>query len=177
MVRATETDLYRRNLRAKGKVLTAKQREELVRPYLPALEELEVSPEASSQKLRQSPLRRRRVRPFVKKGLHILLYHVIQLIFSIYIRLRQGYRAVIDRVLGVLYYHHRTPDLIKKDVKTLDRLPQHLSVILHLRGDEEGGIERLMDEVAELAAWSACAGIPMLSVYEKTGTICLRITG
>jgi hypothetical protein len=27
-----------------------------------------------------------------------------------------------------------------------------------------------MDEVAEIAAWCACVGIPMLSVYEKTGS-------
>ena len=26
-----------------------------------------------------------------------------------------------------------------------------------------------MDEVAEIAAWCSCVGIPMLSVYEKTG--------
>ena len=26
-----------------------------------------------------------------------------------------------------------------------------------------------MDEVAEISAWCACVGIPMLSVYEKTG--------
>lgn len=31
------------------------------------------------------------------------------------------------------------------------------------------GLEVLVDEVAEIAAWCACVGIPMLSVYEKTG--------
>lgn len=27
-----------------------------------------------------------------------------------------------------------------------------------------------MDQVAELAAWSACAGVPTLSIYEKNGS-------
>jgi dehydrodolichyl diphosphate syntase complex subunit NUS1 len=31
------------------------------------------------------------------------------------------------------------------------------------------GLEALVDEVAEITAWCACVGIPMLSIYEKTG--------
>ena len=64
------------------------------------------------------------------------------------------------------------PELIKQDVKTLSRLPEHLSVILELKGGDRGcgGLETLMDEVAELSAWCTCVGIPMLSIYEKTGT-------
>jgi hypothetical protein len=71
----------------------------------------------------------------------------------------------------VLYYHHRTPELIQKDVKGLKRIPEHLSVILKLEEGGKGGasLEQLVDEVAEIAAWCACAGIPMLSVYERTG--------
>lgn len=46
-----------------------------------------------------------------------------------------------------------------------------MSVILELKGEERGaaGLDGLMDEVAEISAWCACVGIPMLSVYEKTG--------
>jgi dehydrodolichyl diphosphate syntase complex subunit NUS1 len=77
----------------------------------------------------------------------------------------------VDRVFAILYYHHRTPELIKKDVKGLQRLPEHLSVILKLEEGAKGGagLEILVDEVAEIAAWCACAGIPTLSIYEKTG--------
>ena len=44
-------------------------------------------------------------------------------------------------------------------------------MLLELKGEERGiaGLEALMDEVAEIAAWCSCVGIPMLSVYEKTG--------
>lgn len=71
-----------------------------------------------------------------------------------------------------MYYHHRTPEIIERDVKDLMRLPKHLSVILKLEDDGRGGaeLERLVNEVADLAAWCASAGIPMLSIYEKTGT-------
>lgn len=36
-------------------------------------------------------------------------------------------------------------------------------------GKGGAGLEALVDEVAEIAAWCACVGIPMLSVYERTG--------
>jgi dehydrodolichyl diphosphate syntase complex subunit NUS1 len=44
-------------------------------------------------------------------------------------------------------------------------------VILNLEDGVKGGagLEALVDEVAEIAAWCACVGIPMLSVYERTG--------
>jgi hypothetical protein len=61
--------------------------------------------------------------------------------------------------------------LIKKDVKGLKRLPEHISVILKLEDGVKGGasLEVLVEEVAEIAAWCACVGIQMLSVYERTG--------
>ena len=44
-------------------------------------------------------------------------------------------------------------------------------MILELKGEDRGivGLEALMDEVAEISAWCSCVGIPMLSVYERTG--------
>ena len=44
-------------------------------------------------------------------------------------------------------------------------------MILTLRVDEDGAFETLMDEVGELAAWCTSAGIPLLSVYEKSGVL------
>jgi hypothetical protein len=101
----------------------------------------------------------------------LLIFTIIHTFFSLYIRVRQAYRAVADRIISVLCYHHRTPELIERDVKGLRRLPKHLSVILDLEGDGRGGaeLERLVDEAADIAAWCASAGIPHLSIYEKTG--------
>jgi dehydrodolichyl diphosphate syntase complex subunit NUS1 len=116
------------------------------------------------------------VRKFLKTQLHILFYAIVHTIFSVYIRFRQAYHAVKDRILAILYYHHRTPELIQKDVKGLSRLPKHISVILKLGDGGRGGagLEALVDEVAEISAWCACIGIPTLSVYEKTGKYILK---
>lgn len=61
--------------------------------------------------------------------------------------------------------------MIQKDVKRLDRLPKVLSVILKAEDDGKGGaeLERLVNEVSEISAWCASAGIPKLNIYEKTG--------
>lgn len=105
------------------------------------------------------------------KQIHILVFTAIHTLFSLYIRVRRTYHLLSDRIFAILYYHHRAPELIKQDVKGLSRVPQHLSVILELKGEERGtvGLEALMDEVAEISAWCTCVGIPMLSVYEQTG--------
>lgn len=44
-------------------------------------------------------------------------------------------------------------------------------MVLKYRAGEDNGLETLMDEVAELTAWSAAAGIPLLSVYEQSGVL------
>jgi hypothetical protein len=109
-------------------------------------------------------------RKFLRNTLNLLVFTIIHGIFSLYIRVRQAYHVVVGRILSILYYHHRTPELIDRDVRTLKKKPQHLSVILKLDDGRGGaGLERLVNEVADIAAWCACAGIPMLSVYEKTG--------
>ena len=177
MVLSKETKLYRQDVRQKGTFLTPQQRVDLVKPYLPA-------PPPSMAPI--APTTRKRgvsqpVRNFASNQVHLLVYTLIHAVFSIYVRIRQTYHVLLDRVFAILYYHHRAPELIRQDVKNLSRLPQHLSIILELRGEERGmaGVEALMDEVAEISAWCSCVGIPMLSVYEKTGMllICGRHSG
>lgn len=166
MVLARETQIYRHDARRKGTYLTPKEREELAKPYLPNPVHINAA---------RTPRRRmsRPVRTFLKTQLHLFVFTVIHALFSVYIRIRQTYHIVLDQVFAILYYHHRAPELIRQDVKNLSRLPEHLSVILELKGDERStvGLEALMDEVAEISAWCACAGIPMLSIYEKTGAL------
>ncbi|KAL1847767.1 hypothetical protein Plec18167_002499 [Paecilomyces lecythidis] len=166
MVSSKDTEILRRDGRARGASLSASDRERIVRSYLPEPSELRrPSRRKSGRKQKPTP-----IRSFVKSQLHQLLYTLIHIFFGIYVRLTQSYRAVVDRILAILYYHHHTPELIQKDVKGLNRLPEHLSVVLSLRKQEDA-LEGLMDEVAELAAWSACAGIPTLSIYEKSGIL------
>lgn len=163
MVLSRETQVFRRDAQSQGKLFTAEEREKLLKPYLPSPSSFR----ASSTSSRAQP-----IRTFVRTQIHTLVFIVIHTIFSIYIRLRQAYHAIISRTFAILYYHHRTPELIRKDVRGLRRLPEHLSVVLELRVEEKGaaGLEILLDELAELSAWCASVGLPILSVYERTGT-------
>ncbi|KFZ09292.1 hypothetical protein V502_08834 [Pseudogymnoascus sp. VKM F-4520 (FW-2644)] len=84
--------------------------------------------------------------------------------------LGQRFHATLDWIPTIVNSNRRTIKSMQKDIKGLRRLPEHLSVILPL-GKEYDALERLMDQVAEMVAWSACAGISTLSVYEKNGTL------
>ena len=168
MVATKETNAYRQDARKKGALLTPKQREDLLRPYLPSTPVSSTSPDARKS---------RSIRLFLRLQLHILVFAIIHTLFSLYIRIRLTAHVLIDRVFAILYYHHRAPELIKQDVRGLSRLPHHLSVILELKSEERGsaGLEGLMDEVAEISAWCACVGIQMLSVYERTGRYLIHL--
>ena len=152
-----------RDEKPQPKEMSTEQREEMLKSYLPK------TPRVKSI----APKRPQPIRGFVKSRLHLFVFTVLHTLFSVYIRIRQTYHIVFDRVLAILYYHHRAPELIKQDVKDLTRLPGHLSVILEMKreGSMQVNLENLMDELAEVAAWSACVGIQMLSVYERTGRL------
>ncbi|KAF8449774.1 Decaprenyl diphosphate synthase-like protein [Terfezia claveryi] len=155
---AMPTGLRPRNIQTSRNDLDALERERLVRPHLPP----------DSPVLRS----RRPIRSFLVTRLYQLVLAITHLLLTIYYRSRYAYNNVLDRGYSMLYYHHRTPQLIQKDVKQLERLPNHLSVILDYdQNDRVGGLDTLIDDVAEIACWCASAGIPMLSVYERTGIL------
>ncbi|KAF8426329.1 Decaprenyl diphosphate synthase-like protein [Tirmania nivea] len=134
------------------------ERERLVRPYLPP---------ATPTQRPQHP-----ARALLAARFYRLVLATVHLVLEIYLRIRYAYNCVLDRAYSMLYYHHRTPQLIQKDVRHLQRLPRHLSVILDYdHSDRVGGLDTLIDDVAEIACWCASAGIPMLSVYERTGIL------
>ncbi|KAL2133478.1 hypothetical protein VTI74DRAFT_2283 [Chaetomium olivicolor] len=173
---AKDLETYRRDERLGHKLLTPEERIRLLRPYLPSPPpQSRLRPQASSTaSLDQGETKTRLgVRRFLRRAWHIFVYLVIHFFFSLYIRLRQAYHAVANGIYSVYYHHHRTPELIRRDVKGLQRLPKHLSVILTLEDHRRSGagVERLVNEAAEIAAWCASAGIPQLSIYEKTGIL------
>ena len=163
MLASREAQAYRKDARTQHTFLTPKQREELLKPYLPPSKV-----DLKAQKYSSQPLR-----GFLRNQFYLFLFTIIHISFSIYIRFRQTYHVIFDRVLAILYYHHRAPQLIRQDVRGLSRLPEHLSVILELKGEDRGqaSLQDLMGKMAEISAWCACIGIPMLSVYERTGIL------
>ncbi|KAI5194563.1 nuclear undecaprenyl pyrophosphate synthase-like protein [Aureobasidium subglaciale] len=159
MVGPVKQEAFRTNIGPDGRPLSAQDRERLLQPYLP---------DASPRKHpRSQPLRQ-----LIKAALHLALYNLIHFAFSVYHRFRVAYHSLIDRIFAVLYYHHRTPEYIQKDVHRLKKLPKHLSIILELDDNrhDNNSLESLIHNVCEVAAWSACAGVPLLSIYEPSGT-------
>jgi dehydrodolichyl diphosphate syntase complex subunit NUS1 len=172
-VTPAEATAFHRNT-LNGKPLTPKEREELLKPFLPAAPS--DSPIDSSPHPNKPPSRIQKPKAgFVKHCLFVVIYTVIHAVFSVYFRFRRAYHLVASKIVAVIYYHHRTPEFIQRDVRGLDRLPAHLSVILdfHESDEDQGnaGLEGLVNDVCEIAAWCACAGIPLLSVYEKRGIL------
>ena len=121
--------------------------------------------------------RSRRLRTYLAERLYILVYGVVQFCFSLYLWLRQAFHAALYRVSDLRHYHYRTPAYIENDVKRLEKLPEHLSVIFEIRENGRYSAEDVLVHAGEVAAWTAAAGIPLLSIYESTGMSCLRSLG
>lgn len=173
MVGLRQAQAFHTNTDPKGQPLSPTEREKLLKPYLPPQPNKATRQNRAPSNDGPRFHHRQRVRPAMRQLIHLLLFNIVHIVFSIYVRLRQIYHALYDRVCAILYYHHRTPELIRKDVRPLSRVPQHLSVILDMppEGGKKDTLETLLNDACELAAWSASAGIPMLSIYEKSGEL------
>ena len=158
-----------------GKQLSAHEREQLLKPFLPP-----APIEPASLKTPKSPTRPQRSaappkpKPTpLRSLLHVLLHAAISFVFSIFFRFRRSWRLFSYKVRGLVRHHHHTPEWIVNDVKNVAQLPKHISVVLehHDHDEDQGtaGLEGLVQDACEIAAWSASAGIPLLSIYERTG--------
>ncbi|KAI7081713.1 hypothetical protein KC340_g11213 [Hortaea werneckii] len=125
MVGTEQSTALRYNEDTSGRVLNATGREHLLKPYLPSAPKQEDTAASVAGRFRHTS----RVRPAIRQLLHWTLFAIIHTLFSVYIRLRQVYHAIVDRLFALLYYHHRTPELIQRDVKGLSILK---STIPHL---------------------------------------------
>lgn len=83
------------------------------------------------------------------------------------------YNKACLRFYSMAYYPNKTPQVIRDDVLKLNKIPKHISCIINLRADEEenGGLEGLIADISELAAWCLSAGIPCLTIYEYNGAL------
>lgn len=171
-VTPSEATAFHRNV-LNGRKLSASEREKLIKPYLPE-PPLDSPTDLRAQINKGAPSDpARKKESLFKHFLFVLIYTVIHFAFSVYFRFRRAYHLVSNKIISLIYYHHRTPEFIQRDIRNLGRLPAHVSVILDFHEDDEdqgnAGLEGLVNDVCEIAAWCACAGIPLLSVYEKRG--------
>lgn len=110
----------------------------------------------------------------------LLVYYVSHTILlmvffsmSIYKNIEYVYRRIFLKFLTLAYYPNKTPQLIRDDVNKLSKLPKRISCILDLKDDddENGGVDGLINDISELAAWSTLAGVPILNIYEYSGVV------
>ncbi|OAA45529.1 di-trans, poly-cis-decaprenylcistransferase [Metarhizium rileyi] len=165
-----DREAYRADDASDHKILGQKEKERMLEAHLPNPSEIPAVVASKPPSQRRSRLG---VRRFLKNQLHVLIFAMMHGLFSLYIRIRQAFHIVSYQVSSVLYYHHGTPEYIRRDVVGLGRKPGHLSAILKAEENQrpKADLDRLIEETAELAAWCASADIPMLSIYEKTGIL------
>lgn len=98
---------------------------------------------------------------------------VIFFLMSIMRNIQFVYHKACLRFYSMAYYPNKTPQVIRDDVVKLSKIPKRLSCIVNLRSDddENGGIEGLIADISELAAWCLSAGIPSLTIYEYNGVV------
>lgn len=180
-----ETTAFRRGVNKQGRKLTTQEEEDMLKKHLPPSPDVSPTSESPSSVPRTKggkrttsqshPSATKRRNGRIKHALHVLVFTIIHFYFSVYIRFRQAWHFLIYIWTSVFHYHHRTPEYIQRDIGRLDRLPEHLSVIIdfHESDEEQGnaGLEGLVNDVCSLVAWSASAGIPFLSIYEKRGKL------
>lgn len=114
------------------------------------------------------------------KILFYLAHAVLLAVFfvmSIWRNIHYIYRKAALRLLLLALYPNKLPLVIRDDAARLGKIPRRLSCIVALRpeNDENGGVEGLFGDMAELAAWCVSAGIPNLAVYEYTGAAKLQL--
>ncbi|KAI3542679.1 Di-trans,poly-cis-decaprenylcistransferase [Colletotrichum abscissum] len=151
--------------------LKDEEKEQLLESYLP-----DGPPQDARRQWRDDdipPKGRFGLRRALRSKVHLAIYTVLHAIFSLYIRIRQAWHLVCYHISSIMFYHHRTPESIERDVVGLKKKPKHLSVILKREPSGRHGaeLERLVAEAAEIAVWCVCAKIPVLTVYERTGLL------
>lgn len=99
--------------------------------------------------------------------------HLLYLWIYIYDNLAYHYHRLKIRIMMISYHHNRTPQLIRNDVVGLAKIPNHVATLLNLKDPsvEGGGIDGLLEDCGEIAAWCVGCGIRQFTVYEKTGAL------
>lgn len=95
------------------------------------------------------------------------------LILVIYKYVRRTCRQSCYALARATRYHHCEPQLIRKDISRLDKIPCHIAVILTIRGPHfsGGGVEGLLFDCGEVASWCIGVGSSQLTLYERSGVL------
>ncbi|ODV86420.1 hypothetical protein CANARDRAFT_180996, partial [[Candida] arabinofermentans NRRL YB-2248] len=104
-------------------------------------------------------------------------YHSVLIFFYLFMSVVRLYEYSVNKVklrfFNLAYNPSRTPSLINSDVNKLSKIPYHISTILNYKPEQEenGGVEGLCNDAAEVVVWCLSSGIPVLSIYEYHGIL------
>ncbi|CCK68724.1 ditrans,polycis-polyprenyl diphosphate synthase KNAG_0B02820 [Huiozyma naganishii CBS 8797] len=106
---------------------------------------------------------------FVYKILLVGLY----IAYGIFRYFQYQYNLMKLRILNVFYSPSNTPQLIRQDVRKLNKIPKVLASILEVKpvGDVGGGSKGLLNDGSKLVCWTVSAGIKQLILYDYEGIL------
>src|SRR6202035_5788468 len=110
----------------------------------------------------------------LRKQFDFLLLWVLQSVTVVYITVVAWRHRLVYTVWGLWYDWHAWSYwgryMIQWDVSGLRKLPRHVAVILDVeKMRREYDADETVRKGVELASWCACAGIPIVTIYEPTG--------
>lgn len=94
-------------------------------------------------------------------------------VFSVYRYAGYVYHRLNIRWLTVTYHQNRTPELIQRDVSNFTKIPRGIGAVLTLKdsNEEGGGVDGLLEQASDLAAWCIGTSIELLVLYERSGVL------
>lgn len=98
--------------------------------------------------------------------------------YSVFRALQYAYNRLRLRILGLAYSPAQLPQLVRQDVVALSKLPNHIAAMLTLKAEDEdgGGLDGLLRDAAEVCTWTICAGVPELTLFERSGALKNSVT-
>jgi len=110
----------------------------------------------------------------LRKQFDFLLLWILQTITVAYLYVIAIENQIIYKIRGAWYNWHAWAWvgkwMIPRDVAKLPKVPRHIAVILDERKATRGyDADEMVKRATEFATWCACAGIPIITIYERNG--------
>lgn len=105
--------------------------------------------------------------PFDAFRIALMLAHFV---VGLFLSLRSVYHMCEIAIRTLSSYHNNSPQIIRRDVSQLEKLPRHIAVVLKF-ADDDKALETLLEQAGSIAAWCLGAGTQELTIYEKSGAL------
>lgn len=98
---------------------------------------------------------------------------VLFIIYGIFRYFQFQYNSLKLKIYNIYYNPSNTPQLIRRDVTQLNKIPKRLAAILEVKpvADVGGGVNGLLNDGSKLICWTVSAGIKHLTLYDYDGLL------